>query len=356
MANRSICRAAVIALATLFFASCAGDNDYSRAEFMLGTVISINTFGAASNELYDSLFERALEIERKMSISTDQYSDTELLRVAAAAGSDMPMVAASEETLDVAERALYYSALSNGAFDPTIAPVASIWAEALKQKTPPSDDAVLEALALVDWNAARIDRAAGALGLPTAGMGFDVGGIAKGFAADEAASLLLAAGVERALLDFGGNILLVGSKSDGTPWRIGVQHPRSGRGEYVAVVESDGDEAVVTSGDYERFFIFDGRRYHHLIDPATGYPVESETLSVVTITATSIDADALSTAFFVMGVEKGYRLAESLDGVEAIFVTDMNRLIATPGLRDRVVMVDPHFELQIGLDAASASR
>ena len=161
----------------------------------------------------------------------------------------------------------------------------------------------------------------------------DLGGIAKGYIVDRGLALLAQAGVENAFLNAGGDIAILGTKPDGTPWRVGIRHPR-GADHYIAVLSMTGG-AVVTSGDYERTFEAGGQRYHHILDPSTGYPAGD--LTSVTITApTATEADALSTAVFVLGPERGLALVESLPGVEAVLVTRDLEIMVSTGLVGKI--------------------
>jgi thiamine biosynthesis lipoprotein len=186
--------------------------------------------------------------------------------------------------------------------------------------------------------------------LPEEGMALDVGGIAKGYAAEEVARILSEEGVEHALLDFGGNILAIGVKPDGSKWKIGIQNPQRQRGEFLGVVE---DEAmtVVTSGDYERYFEKDGTRYHHIIDSRTGYPARTGLSSVTIVSHDSTEADALSTAVYVMGIENGAELIEGLDDIEAAFVTKQRSVYMTSGMPSRFEVTNESFET-VGIDGA----
>lgn len=294
------------------------DDPTTETQLLLGTTISVTVYEPAS-EAVAEVFARIREIEEKMSTSEDDYDTTELLQVNRMA--DEAPVAVSEDTFFVIEAAKDYSELSFGAFDLSIWPLVRLWGFGTADAAVPPEDRIEETRALVDHRKVNLDPETRSVSLEEEGMGIDVGGIAKGYAADEARRILKEHGVERALLDFGGNILTVGEKPDGNPWRIGIQNPDSRRGQFLGIVET-GPGAVVTSGDYERFFEVDGVRYHHIIDPATGYPTRNGLRSVTILAEDSIDADALSTAAFVLGVEEGTKLIETLPTVEAAFVTD----------------------------------
>ncbi len=290
----------------------------TETELLLGTTISVTVYEPASDAVAE-VFARVREIEEKMSTSEDDYDTTELLQVNRMA--DEAPVAVSDDTFFVIEAAKDYSESSFGAFDLSIWPLVRLWGFGTADAAIPQERRIEETRALVDHRKVHLDPETRSISFEEEGMGIDVGGIAKGYAADEARRILREHGVRQALLDFGGNILTIGEKPDGSLWRIGIQNPDSRRGQFLGVVET-GPGAVVTSGDYERFFEVDGVRYHHIIDPETGYPTRNGLRSVTILAEDSIDADALSTAVFVLGVEEGTRLIETLPTVEAAFVTE----------------------------------
>jgi thiamine biosynthesis lipoprotein len=164
------------------------------------------------------------------------------------------------------------------------------------------------------------------------GMILDLGGIAKGYAADQAAAVLKEHHVQKAIVNLGGNVLTLGRKPDGTLWRIGVQDPDLERGDYAIIVQLD-DTSLVTSGPYERFFVLDGITYHHILDTKTGYPVQSDLTSASIITKSSFLADALSTSVYALGYEKGMEMIDKLEGVEAIFFTKDKKILLSNGVK-----------------------
>ncbi|MFW6214072.1 MAG: FAD:protein FMN transferase, partial [Spirochaetota bacterium] len=173
--------------------------------------------------------------------------------------------------------------------------------------------------------------------------------IAKGYAADEAGRIIRESGKDSALLDFGGNILTIGTKPDGSLWRIGVQLPetQARRGVFIGIAEVE-DLSVVTSGTYERFFVQDDVRYHHILDTETGYPVRNRLESVTIVTEDSIRADALSTSIFAMGLEEGLRFAEELSDAEALFVTEDKEIHMTSGMGDFFRLTNNEYETMTG--------
>jgi thiamine biosynthesis lipoprotein len=248
---------------------------------------------------------------------------------------------------ELLETALYYAQLSDGAFDPTIGPLVRLWGIGTDTQRVPDEDEIAEALGLVNWRDVEIDRTAGTVFLRRKGMALDLGAIAKGYAGDEAARIAREYNVPRAVIDLGGNIVTVGwrgqKNKESLPWRIGIQNPLSGRGAYVGIVPIH-DTSVVTSGVYERFFINkDGTRYHHLFSTANGYPIKNGLMSVTIITASSTTADALSTAVFALGFERGKDLIDSIPGAEAIFVFDDRTVRITGGLIGVFTLTDNNF-------------
>ena len=202
----------------------------------------------------------------------------------------------------------------------------------------PSAAALSAALALVDSTQLEVDGAASTARLLQAGMEVDLGAVAKGFAAGEAEEALRAAGVERATIDLGGNVTVIGTRPDGDPWRVAVKDPRNTDG-YLCILELE-DVTLSTSGGYERYFEEDGVRYHHIIDPETGYPADSGLLSVTVVTANHVLADALSTALFVAGPEEALDFWRSRDDFELVLCTDDDRIIVTQGLEDAFQLYD----------------
>jgi thiamine biosynthesis lipoprotein len=317
-------------LLVLLLASCAQNSEPIVVEgYLLGTVIRISIHdGGYDTSLTDRVFERGATIERRMSTSEDDYDNTELLTVnRAPAGT---ATAVSPDTFTVLSAALEYSRISDGAFDVTIWPLVRLWGIGSGGETVPPEERILAARDLVEYRDLTL-HADGTVALAREGMGVDVGAIAKGYAADEADRILRDAGVTSALLDFGGNILVIGTKPDDSLWRIGVQRPDAERSRYVGIVHT-ADRTVVTSGPYERFFVQDGVRYHHILNPDTGYPSRNGLVQVTIVAERSIDADALSTTSYVLGLNGAYNLIESIDGVEAVFVTEEQELFVTSGL------------------------
>jgi len=293
----------------------------SQSFLMLGTVCKITIYDHPSEEAFSTAFARIREIEDHMSLHTNS---SEIALVNANAGKESVKV--SPDTFAVIEKALEIARLSGGAFDPTIAPLVQAWDIGGENARRPPDEEIASLLPLVDYTKVHLNREKREVYLPTEGMALDLGGITKGYAADEVKQILLDHGVEQAIVNLGGNVLTLGRKPDGSLWKIGIQDPDEGRGAYVMIVELD-DTSLVTSGPYERFLELDGKTYHHILDTKTGFPVESDFTSVSIITQSSFLADALSTSVYALGYEKGLDLINSLEGVSAVFFTNDKEVI-----------------------------
>ena len=238
-------------------------------------------------------------------------------------------VAIDEETFFMLKRAQDFSNLSKGAFDITIRPATALWGIGKKGDYVPDSQDLEQLNELVDYKGLVLDQKNGTAMLQKAGQQIDLGGIAKGYAADKARDHLVQKGCSSALINFGGNIATIGEKQNGESWQVGVQNPLAKRGEFIGTVSLT-DQTMVTSGVNERFFIRDGKRYHHILDPRTCRPADSSLLSVTVVGNRSIDMDALSTALFVLGPDEGAKLANQT-GCHALFILTNREIFATEG-------------------------
>lgn len=307
---------------------------------LLGTVCVISLDRSEPVELFDQAFDILEKEEKLMSL---QLGSSELNAINNAAG--LTAVKVSEDTETVLKASLRYAEMSNGAFDPTIAPLVQLWGIATGGATKPPDRESIEITKkLTDYQRVSINEKDHTVFLEKENMKIDLGAIAKGYSADKLKDFFLSKGVERAIINLGGNIVVLGSKPGNVPWSIGIQNPFDSRGRYIGIV-SVVDSTVVTSGIYERFFIYKGKRYHHILDPVTGFPVENNLASVSIIARTSIDADALSTSLFVLGLDKGMDLIEQIDDTEAIFVTKEKKIILSSGASGLFELKDHDFSI-----------
>ena len=242
----------------------------------------------------------------------------------------------SEDLAALLSEGLDITRESDGAFDIAIAPLTSLWDFTAEDPEVPDDAAIQKALPLCSSDGITIDRQD--ITLPSDDIRFDVGAIAKGYIADRLKDFLMKKGVKSAIINLGGNVLCIGSKPDGTPFKIGIQKPFADRNETEAVMDITG-KSVVSSGIYERCFKQDGKLYHHILNPQTGYPYDNGLISVTIISDQSVDGDALSTTCFALGLEDGLKFAEK-KGVQAVFITEDYELHYTDGFRDEIRVTD----------------
>lgn len=225
---------------------------------------------------------------------------------------------------------------SDGAFDIAIAPLTSLWDFTAEDPKAPDDADIQKVLPLCSSDGVTIDGQD--ITLPSDDIQFDVGAIAKGYIADRLKDFLVKKGVNSAIINLGGNVLCIGSKPDGTPFKVGIQKPFADRNETEAVMDITG-KSVVSSGIYERCFKQNGKLYHHILNPQTGYPYDNSLISVTIISDQSVDGDALSTTCFALGLEDGLKFAEK-KGVQAVFITEDYELHYTDGFQDEINVTD----------------
>lgn len=294
----------------------------SQNGFYFDTAITITLYDNENPEILDKCFALCSEYEQLLSVT---INDSDVSKINQAAGAP---VKADPRTIELLNQAIRFSELSDGAFDCTIAPLSGLWDFHAEKPALPDQEALETALKSVDYR--QIDISGDTVTLKNPDMAIDLGGIAKGYIADRLKEYLLSENVSSALINLGGNVLAVGSKSGNEPFTIGIQRPFDTGGTPIATV-SVKDRSMVTSGVYERCFELDGVLYHHLLDPSTGYPFDNGLYSVTILTGSSTKADALSTACFGLGLEKGMALIESLEDVEALFVTDTYDVLSSSG-------------------------
>lgn len=328
----------LLSSALLFFWGCKKEAMPPQSQLHLGTVCTINLFDQGSTELYGQMFQKLKGIEQAFSVNLPDSAVSQINQSAGIAPVIVP-----QEVIYVLQEALRIAERTGGAFDPTIGPLVNLWDIGGDNSQVPSQQAIDHARSLVDWRLVEIDSQRGTVYLPKQGMALDLGGIAKGYAADELVAIAQEAGIQQALFDLGGNIYAFGTKADGTPWRVGVKDPAQPGGS-PALALAVQNRSVVTSGMYERFFEQEGIRYHHILNPATGYPVWNDIQSVTIVSKSSLLADALSTSVFLLGREKGLALLESEDA-EGVIIGEDNLVYPTSGIADQLSVVVSRYQL-----------
>jgi thiamine biosynthesis lipoprotein len=309
------------------------------------TVVSSDR--ARAKEAIDAGFAVIKRLEEEINYFS---ADSELSAINKSAGSKPVNV--SRDTIDLLMKAVEVSRFSGGAFDPTIAPVLRYWkfSRGREKHSIPPIPAVRKALRLVDYRKIMIDGERSEAFLPVRGMEIDLGGIAKGYAADRAIEAIRSHGISSAIVAVAGDIRTLGSRNDGSAWNIGIQNPRPEKEsdrpwEDIIARISIRDAAVSTSGDYQRFFIDRGVRYHHIIDPDTGFPAHSGLISVTVVAPEGYLTDSLATAVFILGPVRGMNLLRSL-GLDGVLIKEDRSILITDGLRDRLEILDKRYKLK----------
>ena len=288
-----------------------------RTGFYFDTVIAISLYDRKDPAILDACMQKCAHYEDLLSA---QKKNSDVWNINHSAPQ---AVKVSPETLTLAKTALHYAKLSEGAFDPTIGRLSDLWNFTGDPPGPvPGPKQLKELASHVGFEKLKIDEDASTIALTDKEAALDLGGIAKGFIADELKSYLLAQGVHSAIINLGGNVLLVGGKTTSSTFSdfaVGIQEPFGATGDFAAVVEAQ-DKSIVSSGTYERYFKNGDKLYHHLLNPKTGYPVQNGLSGVTIVSDRSVDGDALSTTCFILGEKKGMQLVNSLPDTEVMFI------------------------------------
>ena len=311
---------ALLSASILLLSGCSGlprERSQTYTDTLFDTVISVQIFDSVDEDVlkgceklckkYDSMFSNKIE-------------DSEISRINSAGGNPVEV---SKETIKLIKKGIYYSEMSDGAFDITIAPVSSLWDFKAETPSVPSPEAIAEAVSHVNYENIIIRDNTVKLADPQAGI--DLGAIAKGYIADRIKDYLEEEGVRHAMINLGGNVLPMASTVEGADYNVGIQTPCDEAGQ-PRPSGAISDKSVVTSGIYQRYFKADGKIYHHILDPNTGYPCENNLYSVTILTDSSLTADALSTTCFLLGYDRGMKLINQLDNVDAVFITNDNQI------------------------------
>jgi FAD:protein FMN transferase len=304
---------------------------FKRAQYLMGTIAEITAVAPDEALAQDALMGGFQEIRRLEQLLSTWIDTSEVSRVNRAAGRDA--VPVSAETFEVLTRALEVAGHTGGGFDVTIGPAVRLWKVNEAHRLPSPMELAIAAQ-YVDYRRVRLMRVDSTytVYLEKAGMELDVGGIGKGYAAEKAAAVMRGLGATGGMVAIAGDFRVFGSRADGSSWPIGIQHPRQS-GALLATFDSS-NEAISTSGDYERFFFKEGRRYHHILDPRTLMPAQL-CQSVTIVAPEGATADAFATGVFVMGPVRGLALVERL-GLGALIVDAGGRMVVSSGLLPRL--------------------
>jgi thiamine biosynthesis lipoprotein len=298
----------------------------------MGTEVSFAVFTDDDVRAQKAIGDAITEVRRLEAMMTTWRDDSEVSRINQNAG--IKPVPVSPETIEVIDAAERSSKLSGGAFDISFYALKGLWHfdEDRQAKIPPLDE-IKKRLPLIDYRKIKVDHDKRTVFLEKKGMAINLGGIAKGYAVDRAVAVLKRAGFVNAIVQAGGDLMCAGSKA-GQPWTSGIRDPRGGRGEVFAIMRLT-NHAFSTAGDYERYFVIDGKRYHHILDPRTGFPA-TESRSVTVYAPNATIADGVDDAIFILGWKKGFEMIDKLDDVGAVVVDNEGNVHVSKHVQDRV--------------------
>lgn len=321
-------------MAILFLFQCTGCTPRTKSAtktlFAMDTVMTLTAYGAHAEEAIAVAAEKLFELDRLLSVT---HADSEIYRMNAAGGEAVTL---SPEVYSLIKAAVTYSEEFCGYYDLTVKPLVEAWGFYDDDYSVPDAQELRALLETVDFHNVVLEEAYNVHLLHDAQL--DLGGIAKGYAAELVRAIFEDHQIESAVLDLGGNVLTMGEKADGTPWRVAVRSPFH-PDEQLCIL-SVPEKVLVTSGSYQRFFEADGVRYHHILDPRTGTPADSDLLSVTVITEDAVYADALSTALFVMGYDRAVDYWREHGTFEAVFVRQTGEVYCTPSVLPWVEATD----------------
>ena len=323
---------------SLLLFSCGKPTPVSRQEIAFGTVCSITLYEKNAEKVLEQCFLRLQELDDIFNVNEEESDINLINKMAGVAPATV-----SEEAIFVLKQAKDFAKLTNGNFDPTIGPLVKVWNINGGNPKVPNQSKIDKARVLVNFENLILNENTNTAYIEE-DMSLDVGGIAKGFAADEMVKILAENNITYGIINLGGNIFAYGTKNTekkGESWNIGIKNPvNPDEGSAFSVKVKN--KTVVTSGNYERFFEEDGVRYHHIIDVKDGYPCQNGVVSFTIIGDFSLMADALSTSCFILGKEKGIELLENL-GIQGFCVTEDKKVYATKDLKENLVILDKSF-------------
>ena len=330
------CLLLLSALTLLFLSGCTSQtvSESQKDFFAMDTIMDFTIYG--QKDLLDQTESMIRSLEAEMSV-TDPDSEIAVI-------NENGYGKVTGDTSDLISAALSLCKRTDGALDISVYPIVRAWGFTTGNYQVPDDASIQALLPLVDYTQIDYQQDSGDIHLPD-GMEIDLGSVAKGYAGQKAADFLKENGVTSGLLSLGGNIQAIGSKPDGSPWKIGIQDPF--QNESPMMVLSVTDKSVVTSGGYERYFQQDGKTYWHIMDPSTGYPAENGLVSVTIVGTDGMLCDGLSTSLFVMGLEKAADFWGSSDDFDAVFVTEDQTVYITEGLADSFALTEDYANTQV---------
>lgn len=308
------------------------EKPYEDKQFLMGTYVQIRIYDDGKKSALQPAFNRVKELADKITVNQEGSEIDEINKQAG-----IKPVKVTNDMYYLLKEAYKYSQDSKGGFDMAIGSITSLWRIGFPDARKPAQSEIDQALKLVNYHDVEFNDAEKTVYLKQAGMKLDLGAIAKGYITDEVVKVLKEEDVTTAIIDLGGNVFVMGHSPRGDQnedWTVGIQDPNQARNVVLGSVP-ESNMSLVTSGIYERYLEADGKTYHHLFNPKTGYPFDNDIAGVTIVSKKSIDGDGLSTAVFSMGVKDGLKYVEELKDTEAIFVTRDDKVYVTSGLKER---------------------
>lgn len=328
----------LIIVLIFFFAACAlalilrprQTNPISRSAFMLNTYVTVTLYDSDDEDILEGCLNICHDYEERLS-KTIPTSEISMMNHRKPGQNSFVL---KKDTADLIREGLHYSEVSDGSYDISIEPLSSLWDFTSGKAVIPPADQIAAAARRVNYKNLKLDQ--DTLTFLSPDTTIELGSIAKGFIADRMKDYLLSKGVKSAIINLGGNVLCVGELPGRRPFHIGLQKPFADHSEVIANL-SIKDLSVVSSGVYERHFVKDGKNYHHILNPKTGFPYDNGLVAVTIVSPRSVDGDALSTTCFSMGLEKGMALVNSLDGIYGYFITNDEKVHYSNGAQKLLV-------------------
>ncbi|XOQ48790.1 MAG: FAD:protein FMN transferase [Eubacteriales bacterium] len=336
----SVLIAVIAVLAGILIKSNQKPQSFECTNYAMGTYVQQTVYGKNGQQAAKAAAQKIGELENLISW---RHSDSDVTKLNQASGSDW--VSIDPKTAEILQKSLDVADKSYGAFDPTILPVSSLWDFGGENQHLPSKEEIQKYLKYVNYQELRVDTQESTASLKRHYMAVDLGAVGKGAACDEAVAAYKQAGAESGIIAVGGSVGVFGTKKDGTPWNIAVRDPHSSETQSTSLGAIDLRSGYVsTSGTYEKHFTKDGVTYHHLLNPKTGYPENNGLVSVTVVCDNGALSDALSTACFVLGREKGAELLKEFNA-GGIFITTDNKIYLTKNMENTFTLSDRKYSL-----------
>lgn len=316
------------------------NNPLTRTEALLHTVVSIQIYHPDQEAIMDEVFEYLTEMEE---LFTTNLEGSDVYKINQAAGKSAVKV--RPETFIVIERAKKIAEESKGLFDISIGALTNLWQIGSEEARVPSDDEIKQVLGKINYQKIILNKEEQTVMLEDEGMALELGGISKGYIGSGVVDLLKKKGVTTAIVNLGGNVIVMGDNPNNQAgWNVGVQDPDKERGQIVGSQRVI-DGAIVTSGIYERYLEQDGKKYHHIMDPRTGFPLENNISGVTVFAPTSLDGDSYSTALFLMGIEDGLDFINQRPGYEVVYIDKEKGVHLSDGLKNTFKLTNEEYHI-----------